>query len=257
MPTSIDTSAPKVHLPARPRPARWPARAVPPGTALNNSDGPLTAVFVTSVTAHLLAIGLLGFGVGGDVPARPPRAPVVPPTTIEEKVDLQPPPPEDPAKVEPQSLPDDPSVPSAPAAATIDLPPLPALSPITAVPSTVPVAFAIAVKGPVRLTNDPSRATGAVGGRGGPVSLDADGMLGKNLLLPPLRYPAEAIQHRITGSVEIEFRIDPGSVAITNARVRRSSGFSDLDRAALQNLRQGHWLGSAGYYVKSFAFVLN
>lgn len=257
MPTFVDTSTHEAILTADSRTARRPARNSPTQSILKNPEGPLTAVFVTSVTAHLLAIGLLGFGVGPDAPVRQPRAPVIPPTTIEEKVDLQPAPPEELPQVAEQSIPEDPTIPSAPAVADIDLPPLPALTPMTAVPSTVPVAFAIPVKGPVRLTDDPSRATGAVGGRGGPVSIDADGALGKNLLLPPLRYPAAAIQRRITGNVDIEFRVEAGIGGITNARVRRSSGFSELDFAALQNLRQGRWLGAAGYYVKSFVFVLN
>ena len=258
----IDTTYPEPVLdaarPAPSGPARSPARAISPDLLRESAGQPLAAILVTSVTAHLLVVGLLGFGLGGDAPVRPPPAPVIPPTTVEEKVDLQAAPPEEPAPIA-QSLPDDaPPVPTAPAVADIDLPPLPALSEVTAVSLKVPVAFAIPVKGPVHLTNDPGRATGAVGGRaGGPISLDADGQLGKNLLLPTLTYPAAAIQRRITGSVDIAFRAESNGGGISGAKVWRSSGFSELDLAALQNLRQGRWLGVSGYYVKTYVFVLN
>lgn len=228
--------------------------AAPPAKQ-DASRGWLAALVVTSVTLHLLLTGVLGFGVGEDSPPRPAQEKLIPPTTIEQ-VKLEPAPVEEKsleALAPPEELP--PEV--TPVASDLDLPPLPDLTPVTAVPTTVPVAFAIAVKGPVHLTTDPARATGAIGGHSGPVSLDANGSLGKNLVLPALSYPSGAAQRRISGTVDIEFQVAPGGNAITEARVHRSSGFGELDSAALQNLRKGRWFGAPGYYVKTFSFVLN
>ncbi len=218
--------------------------------------GLFPALAVTTATLHLLAVGVLGFGLGEDpaVRARPAEK-IVPPTTLEKPVDLTPAPVEELPVEDTPLLEELPPELSAPVVADLALPPVPELTPIAAVPPTVPVAFAIPVSGPVRLTDDPARATGAVGGVAGPISLDADGQLARNLILPRLEYPLTALQRRITGSVDIEFRA-AGS-RITDARVRRSSGFTELDSAALLNLRRGRWLGAPGYYVKTFVFKLN
>jgi len=231
------------------------APAAPPAETDSSGLGLWPALAVTTATLHLLLAGVFGFGLGEE-PARVQREEkVIAPTTLEQPVELTPPPPEE-VRVEPPPLEEAPSELAIPVVDNLTLPPLPELTPIAAVPSTVPVAFAIAVKGPVRLTNDPARAGGTVGNRGGPVSLDADGRLASNLVLPALTYPPLALQRRITGTVDIEFRVSASGGSIDEARVRHSSGFSELDSAALQNLRQGRWLGSPGYYVKIFAFSL-
>jgi TonB family protein len=217
----------------------------------------LPALVVASAVLHLLVIGILGFGVGED-PVRPVQQQrAIPPTTIEQRVELEPAPAEEvPAETPPlpEELPPDLSV---SVVADLALPPLPELTPITAVPPTTPVAFAIPVKGPVRLTDEPARATASVGGLSGPISLDANGQLGSNLILPRLEYPLVALQRRITGTVDIEFRVSSAAGRVADARVRRSSGFTELDSAALLNLRRGRWLGAPGYYVKTFVFTLN
>jgi len=226
----------------------------------SSSRGLFPALLVTTASVHLLLAGVLGFGLGDDPPARVASAekPIAP-TTIE-SIELEPAPtdeieqlpPEEPAILEelPPEL-------SAPVVADLALPPLPELAPIAAVAPTVPVAFAIPVTGPVRVTDDPARATGSLGGVSGPVSLDADGNLARNLILPRLEYPLTALQRRISGSVDIEFRVASTGGRISDARVRRSSGFTELDSAAILNLRRGRWLGSPGYYVKTFVFTLN
>ena len=143
-------------------------------------------------------------------------------------------------------------------AADIDLPPLPEVAPISAVSADVPVAFSIAVTGPVHIVKDAAHASGAVGGRRssvGPISVDAGQENARFLLLPPLSYPTVALERRISGTVEIEFKTSPTG-DITEIKVRTSSGHSELDRAALQNMRRGRWTGSAGFFVKNFVFVL-
>lgn len=236
-------------------PASLQVPTVSPRETSSSSSGPWSALAVTTATLHLLFAGVLGFGLGEE-PVRAPREEkIVPPTTLEQPVELTPPPPEE-KLLEPPPLEEAPPELATPVVDNLALPPLPELTPVAAVPPNVPVAFAIPVKGPVRLTNDPARATGTVGGRGGPVSLDADGRLASNLILPPLSYPPLALQRRIVGQVDIEFRVSVSGGAIDEARVRRSSGFNELDSAALQNLRQGRWLGAPGYYVKTFAFSL-
>jgi TonB family protein len=83
-----------------------------------------------------------------------------------------------------------------------------------------------------------------------------NGGLGKNLILPPVRYPREALVARLTGKVIIEFRTG-ASGEIADARVRASSGSSLLDRTALDNLKQGRWLGGPGFYLmKPYEFAL-
>lgn len=217
--------------------------------------GLLPALVVTTTTLHLLLVGVLGFGLGEDPQRARPKEAVIPPTTLQQPVELKPVPVEE-VLQEPPALEDLPPDLAVPLVADLALPPLPDLTPVSAVPATVPVAFAIPVQGPVRLTDDPARATGAFGGTAGPVAIDGDGRLAKNLILPPLQYPLVALQRRITGTVDIEFRVGGTEGRIADARVRRSSGFNELDSAAVINLRRGRWLGAPGYYVKTFVFTL-
>ncbi len=237
-------------------PAQVLPPAAPPDESRSSGRGPWAALLVTTATLHLLLVGILGFGLGEENSRRPREEKTIPPTTLEQPVELTPPPVEQKPIEEtppPEQLP--PEL-STPVVDNLALPPLPELTPITAVAPNVPVAFSIAVKGPVHLTNDPARAGGTVGGVRGPVSIDGDGQLASNLVLPPLSYPPTALQRRIVGTVDIEFRVAASGGAIAEARVHRSSGFSELDAAALQNLRQGSWLGRPGYYLKTYAFSI-
>jgi protein TonB len=140
-------------------------------------------------------------------------------------------------------------------AADLDLPPLPQVQPIAAVPSSVPVAFGLGVKGAVRLVSDAANASGAVGGRRNaePVALDFEAE--HNLLLPPIAYPPRAKRQRITGTALIEFRTSPTG-EISGVRVRESSGHAILDQAAQENLQAGRWTGPPGYFVKAYEFTL-
>ncbi len=217
----------------------------------------LLRILTTSLVAHLLLVGLLGSGL--PKPQVRPKRSAVPPAvaTLIEDVKLQEePPPEELKKPVDQSqvLP----APELPAASTIDLPPLSQVETISAVPASVPVAFGIEVKGRVRLVADASQASGAVGGRAlqDPVTIDGNSSQAKNLLLPQIAYPSDALVRHLQGTVVLEFRTtDTGE--INSTKVRTSSGFPILDRAALNNLAQGRWLGRAGYFLKTYEFKLN
>lgn len=216
----------------------------------------LLPIMTASIALHLVLTAFLG----GGVPPRPTRLarPSLPPPPVAviEEIKLEPesfPPPE-PVKQD-AAVP----APEAPEpAAPLDLPALPPVQAIAAVPSSVPVAFGIEVKGPVRLVSDPSQASGAVGGRrrpAEPISLD-DSSARQNLLLPTIAYPVQARRRRLTGTVLVEFRASPTG-DIYDVRVRESSNVSSLDEAALDNLRQGRWTGEPGYYVKAYEFTLH
>lgn len=255
---SVETtsSVADLELAAVPAPVAVNSAGKPPADE-TSPRGLLPALAVTSLAAHLLIVGVIGFGVGEDAPVRVASAPEIPPTTIEQRVELEPAPLEEVPAEEPPLAEELPPELSVPVVADLALPPLPELTPVTAVAPTAPVAFAIPVKGPVRITDDPARATSSFGGLSGPLSVDADGQLARNLILPRLEYPLAALQRRITGTVDVEFRVSAAGGRIVDARVRRSSGFTELDSAALLNLRRGRWLGAPGYYVKTYAFTLN
>ncbi len=218
----------------------------------------LLRILTTSVVVHFLLIGVLGSGI--QKPAvRPARTAVPPPTVAkviediklqEEEIPPEPPKPVDQDRVLP--------APELPAAAKIDLPPISQIEPISAVPSSVPVAFGLEAKGRVRLVTDASQASGAIGGRAlkDPIAIDGDSSQEKNLLLPEVTYPPEALVKHQQGTVLLEFRTS-ATGEIYDAKVRGSSGYPTIDRAALKNLGQGRWKGTAGYYLKTYEFKLN
>jgi len=218
----------------------------------------LPKILTTSVVVHFLLVGVLGSGIPKPA-VRPARAAVPPPTVAKviEDIKLQEEviPPERPKPIDQDRvLP----APELPAAAKIDLPPISQVEPISAVPSSVPVAFGLEVKGRVRLVSDASQASGSIGGRAlrDPIAIDGDSSQEKNLLLPEVAYPPEALVKRQQGTVLLEFRTS-ATGEIFDAKVRQSSGYPAIDRAALKNLGQGRWKGTAGYYLKTYEFKLN
>lgn len=230
-----------------------------PWSAPAAADAPLLSrILTTSLVLHLLLVGILGVGLP-PVRTRARRPAVPPPTKAEliDRVTLQeevlPP---EPVQTTVPSLPV--LAPEPPAAAAIDLPSLSQVEPISAVPASVPVAFGLDVKGHVRLVSDAAHASGAVGGRAlkQPVSIDGNAAEEKNLLLPEVAYPPGALSRRQQGTVVLEFRTSERG-EISDVKVRTSSGFSALDRAALDNLVRGRWTGAAGYYLKAYDFRLN
>ena len=238
---------PRVAIKRSPPPPQAPVKPTP--LALR--------VLTTSLLAHLLLVGILGSGLP-KAQVRPKR-PALPPTKAElvEDVKLQeePPPPD-----RPKPLEQDPALPAPelPAAAQIDLPPLSQVEPISAVPASVPVAFGIAVKGKVRLVSDASQASGAVGGRAlkDAVSIDGNSSQAKNLLLPIVTYPPDAVARQQQGTVVLEFHTSTTG-EIYDVKIRTGSGYQILDRAAVNNLAKGRWVGAPGYFLKTYEFKLN
>ncbi len=218
----------------------------------------LLKILTTSLVAHFLLVGILGSGIPKPV-VRPVRTAVPPPTAAKliEDVKLQDevPPPDQPKPVEKDNLA---PAPNLPAAAQIDLPTISQVEPISAVPASVPVAFGLEVKGRVRLVSDASQASGSIGGRGlrEPIAIDGDSTQEKNLLLPEVAYPPEALLRRQQGTVVLEFRTS-ATGEIYEAKIRHGSGHPAIDRAALKNLGQGRWTGTAGYYLKTYEFKLS
>jgi protein TonB len=211
-------------------------------------------VLTSSIALHLIVVGFFGFGIPAPVPrpARPAPPPVSDVNLIEE-VELTPAPPAQDEALAPEPEP-------VPASAELNAPPAAAfIQPIAAVPVSVPVAFGIQVKGPVRLVDDAASASGAVAASlrpTTPVAIDGSGKLEKSLLLPDLAYPREALLAREAGIVRVEFRAT-ATGDVRDARVHTSSGVSALDQAALTNVQRGRWIGAPGHYVKRFEFRLN
>jgi TonB family protein len=108
------------------------------------------------------------------------------------------------------------------------------------------------VVGPVRLVSDASEASG---GRLAAAPDIPQEVGGRSLLTPPLSYPADALYRHLTGKVVVEFHTT-ATGDIVDVRVRSSSGYETLDRAALENIRLGRWVGEAGYFTKTYEFVL-
>ena len=233
------------------------SRPVPPAPVPASNWSPFEifgTLLTTTACIHILVAGISGFGINPD-PMRHTKV-EPPPTRILEDVKLEPPLPAPKDEAPPEAPPPI----SGPAlAADIDLPPLPEVTEVSAVAANVVVAFALPVSGPVRIVKDAAHASGAVGGRrtsSGPISVNTGEAYARFLLLPTLTYPTVALQRRISGSVEVEFKTTPTG-EIYDIKVRRSSGHNELDNAALQNMHRGRWTGEAGYFVKNFVFVLN
>jgi len=233
------------------------ARSTPPHPQ-TREESLLLKILTTSVVVHFLLVGVLGSGIP-KAAVRPARTAVPPPTiakVIEDiKLQEEEVPPEQPKPIDQDHvLP----APELPAAAKIDLPPISQVEPISAVPASIPVAFGLEVKGRVRLVSDASQASGSIGGRAlrDPIAIDGDSSQEKNLLLPEVTYPPEALVKHQQGTVLLEFRTS-ATGEIFDAKVRQSSGYPAIDRAALKNLGQGRWKGTAGYYLKTYEFKLN
>ena len=223
---------------------------------MKNPSPLLLRILTTSVVVHLLLVGFLGAGLPKSI-VRTKRA-VVPPVaaTLIEDVKLQEePPPESVKPIDPSQVP---PTPELPAASTIDLPPISQVETISAVPASVPVAFGIEVKGRVRLVSDAAHASGSVGGRAltEPVAIDGNSSQEKNLRLPVLTYPADALARQQQGTVVLEFHASVTG-EIHEAKVRTGSGYPSIDRAALNNLVKGRWVGTPGYFLKTYEFKLN
>jgi protein TonB len=212
----------------------------------------LLSIFTTSICVHLLVVGLIGARLPEATPqTRPQSSPPV--TRLIEDVKLVSEKTPEAPRPKLDKLPPPPLPASAP---KIDLAPLPRVAAVAAVPASVSVAFALPVSGAVRLVGDFSQASGdGEPAPSGPQEID-DAHFGRNLLIPTVAYPPEALLHRIAGEVQVEFRTSTTG-DIYDAKIRRGSGSEILDWAALENIRHGRWTGEAGYFTKTYEFILN
>jgi TonB family protein len=236
---NVSASVP-TSVPDRPR-----AKSVRRTRTANGKPGSgplLSAILTTSLALHLLAVGLIGFGTPAEpkVPRTAAAAPPPPPPVVE-NIRLEAPPPPVRREILPQQ--------SAPVAAQDA--PAPA-TPIAAVAPSANVDFGVRVIGPVKLVSTLSEASGPALGT---VVAVPHEVAARDLLVPALDYPAQALARRLSGKVVVEFHTTPRG-DIVDPRVRISSGSPVLDRAALDNLRLGRWVGEAGYFTKTYEFAL-
>ena len=211
-----------------------------PETPVRSRDLRLATILTTSASLHLLLVGLLGFGIPTEAPRPHVARAEIPPPPIVENVQIESAQPKAPVEIPKEQI-----------HRTQDDLPAPAAA-ISAVSSSVSVAFAIPVTGPVHLVSDASLASGA--SLAGPIEVPQE-VSARSLLTPPIEYPPEALARRLTGKVVVEFRTSARG-DILEAKIRSGSGHESLDRAALENLRLGRWAGDAGYFTKTYEFVL-
>ena len=177
--------------------------------------------WTNSICFLFLVIGLTGL--------KAPRVIHKPLIQVTEAVPVIFTPPEDQPKPEPEVQPDEPTPQDAP----LDTPQV-----ITvAAPADAPVAFAVPVQGAVaiakeaRFASPPPPVTHAPTG---PTKFDPNAKDGGRY--PGPKYPTLAEAHQYQGTVTLEILVDE-SGKITSVKVRKTSGYSILDDAALKTVR--------------------
>jgi len=252
MSTLVDTApaSPAVELPSTapfaPQPVNAPtpsSASAKPASKLAKPESLLLSLVTTSACLHLLIIGLTGYG-GPKATARHIVHHDAPPPPVIENVHIEDAPPPPPT-TQPKQLLDTPP-PSDSLSA-----PAPAAS-VAAVAANVAVNFAIKVAGPVHIVKSTDEASGALAA---PIVVPHE-VAGHDLLTPELVYPRFARAKHWTGQVVVEFRTT-ATGDIIDVKVRESSGHAELDEAAINNLRLGRWVGEAGYFTKTYEFVLH
>ncbi len=139
-------------------------------------------------------------------------------------------PPEDQPKPEPEVQPDEP----APQDAPVETPQVVTV----AAPADAQVAFAVPVQGAVvvakeaRLASPPPPVTHAP--PAGPTKFDPNASHAGSF--PPPDYPTLAQTHQYQGTATIEIQVDEAGKK-TSVKVRKSSGYTILDEAALKIVR--------------------
>ncbi|PWU18811.1 MAG: hypothetical protein C5B50_08055 [Verrucomicrobia bacterium] len=180
--------------------------------------------WVNSICFLFLVIGLIGL--------RPPRVKVKPVSKLEESAPVLYIPPAEQPKVEPQVVQNEPE--------PQETEPQPQqVITVVAAPATANVAFAVPVPGAVAAV-DPKVWTPpppADYKPPQPVKFDPNASHGGSQ--PGPMYPAVAERDRHQGTVVIEFRVDERG-AVQDAKVQRTSGFRELDEAALKVVKD-HW----------------
>lgn len=211
--------------------------------ALGKCEPLLTSLLTASACLHLLIVGWIGYGAPKHEICHRARHEESPSAPVIENVHLEePPPPQQSQEITKSS--------DVVSSTSLNLP-APA-APISAVPANVAVNFAIKVVGPVHLVSTTAESSSSA--LTNTVALPTE-VTGRNLLTPEIAYPPIAKYKHLTGDVVIEFHTTARG-DISEVKVRVSSGHAELDQAALENLRLGRWVGEAGYFTKSYHFVL-
>jgi protein TonB len=177
--------------------------------------------WTNSICFLFLVIGLIGL-----------KAPKVIHRSLVEVTDSAPvifTPPEDQPKLEPEVQPDEP----APQDAPVETPQVVTV----AAPADAPVAFAVPVQGAVALAKEarfaspPPPVTHAPTG---PAKFDPNA--GDGGSYPKPDYPTLALAHQYQGTASLEIFVDEAG-KITSVKVRKSSGYSILDDAAVRKVK--------------------
>ncbi len=136
-------------------------------------------------------------------------------------------PPDDQPKPEPEVQPDEP----APQDAPVETPQVVTV----AAPADAPVAFAVPVQGAVAVAKEARFATPpppATQAPAGPTKFDPNARDGGSYP-GPKSYPPLAQAHQYQGTVTVEILVDEAG-KITSVKVRKTSGYSVLDDAAVK-----------------------
>ena len=134
----------------------------------------------------------------------------------------------------------------------------PQIATVVAVQNSPAVAFSVPVEGAVTTVRDARYATAPPPGNrvpATPVKFNPNAAEGGNY--PPPSYPGVALRNRYQGTVIIELLVDP-SGAVTSVKVQKTSGFTVLDDAALQVVKN-RWRfppGPPRYYYWPCTFQL-
>src|ERR1051326_981605 len=188
------------------------------------ADSYRNLAWTNSICFLFLVIGLIGL--------KPPKVIQKPLVQVTESAPVIFTPPEDQPKPEPEVQPDEP----APQDTVIDTPQVVTV----AAPADAAVAFAVPVQGAVavakeaRLATPPPPVTHIVTG---PTKFDPNAKDGGSYPAP--EYPTIAQAHQYQGTVTLEILVDEAG-KITSVKVRKSSGYTMLDDAALKKVKD-HW----------------
>ena len=186
--------------------------------------------WVNSICFVFLVVGLIGI--------KPPRVVVKPLSKVEEVVPVVFVPAAEQPKPEAQAQPKEPEPQETPAE-TPEVVTIVAAAPSPAVAFPIPVQGAVATVQDVRHASAPPPADYQP-----PQPVKFDPNAAHSGSFPAPTYPYSAVRNRYQGTVVVEFKVDT-SGAVSEAKVQKSSGFKELDDAALTVVKT-RWRFPAG-----------
>jgi len=208
-------------------------------------DSNRTLAYANSVCALFLAIGMVGLKAPELIYHKLSEISDPVPVIIEQL-------PEQVQRVEPDVKDEEPPPTDVPTD-------IPQVAAVVAAADSANVAFSVPVEGAVavlpnaRFAPPPPRVTQAPPSQ--PSQFRQNSMQGA--FNPDPSYPASALRNKYQGTVEIEYIVD-ASGAVSSAKIRKSSGFTALDEAAL-NVVKDRWrfpAGNARFFFTQFVFKI-